>query len=116
MDWQPIVAGAAMIPTVALVLWAAFFDPKPQLFKSKDIYVTIGEYQQYETADSIDCLWHDYSLVGECGFCGCDDAPIVIKSDPCRKAKCKWCAELDNLNYHLRHNGVRRLRGYIYRS
>ena len=66
------------------------------------------EYEEYETAARIAEIWNDGNAVGLCEFCGMDDAPIFKLWDG--KHKCKWCAELNNLNYHLEHHGVRRLR------
>lgn len=69
-------------------------------------------YVEYSTAPSIADLWYDHTVVGRCGRCGMDDSPIVVGNQPSHymyvSPKCKWCAERDNLNYHLKHNGSRR--------
>jgi len=100
-----VLAGLA-VWAMGMFLWATLTDDC-----SDDKLRQINAlYKQYETAPSIDAKWHDMSLVGLCGYCGMDDSPIVI-GDPdfdTHNAKCKWCAELDNLNYHLKFNGIRR--------
>jgi hypothetical protein len=68
----------------------------------------VQEYKEYSSADIIDRHWMNSDLIGLCGKCGCDDAPIVVH--PYQGAqKCKWCAEFDNITYHLKMNGIRRL-------
>lgn len=65
----------------------------------------VKEYVEYSTASLIALQWYDQESIGiECGYCGCSDAPIVFRNTP----KCKWCAEFDNITYHLKHNGTRR--------
>ncbi len=87
------------------------------------------EYKQYETAPVIADQWRSDPRVGLCDYCGLDDAPIVINhpddverhkedqqyadniayTNVSLRAKCKWCAEKDNLDYHLKYNGERRM-------
>lgn len=73
--------------------WRTFFTARPPT-TSKPAYIL------YETAQSIADKWHDLKLVGTCGVCGMDDAPIVVTWSG--TDKCKWCAELDNLTHHLK--------------
>lgn len=90
-------------------------------------------YVTYETHSSIADVWYDRSLVGECSKCGLDDAPLIVPSgavkdssgrymlnehvaiysgdgqvinNPWMDLKCKWCAEKDNINYHLKYKNV----------
>lgn len=76
------------------------------------------EYKEYETAPAIEDKWRDSTVIGLCGHCGLDDAPIVIPEketglrlfsgeEVISRAKCKWCAEKDNLDYHLKYKGSR---------
>jgi len=66
------------------------------------------EYKEYSTAQQIDEKWMDANLIGrKCFFCGCSDAQIVMETY-IGQPKCKWCAEFDNICYHLKMNGVRR--------
>lgn len=66
------------------------------------------EYKEYETAPAIADKWHDNSVIGLCHGCKMPDVPLVlVAQDSSSSNKCKWCAELDNLNYHLKYNGER---------
>jgi len=90
-------------------------DPEPLQFEAPEFDSVGGKkptrgrrsYVLYETADSIAEKWNDESLIGYCEYCGMADSPIVIprKDNSDTKAKCKWCAELDNLTWHIKYNG-----------
>lgn len=67
------------------------------------------EYKQYETAELIQQNWNEPAAIGDtCTICHLNDAPIVWRAKD-GTLKCKWCAEKDNLDYHLNYNGERRL-------
>lgn len=66
----------------------------------------LERYKEYETAPTIDKVWFDHKAIGTCDICGLSDCPVVKMSSGV--TKCKWCAELDNITYHLRYNGTRR--------
>lgn len=86
------------------------------------------EYKMYESHFSD--IWYDSTKIGLCGDCGMDDSPIAYGGAPAgttktaiiaainelkdadfhQVARCLYCAELSNLNYHLRYNGTRRFR------
>lgn len=68
----------------------------------------VEAYTEYESAPLIAERWHEQKLVGVCKKCGGDDAPIISTNIE-GNDRCKWCAELENLSYHLRYNGTRRL-------
>jgi|KBSMisStaDraftv2_1062788.scaffolds.fasta_scaffold144966_1 hypothetical protein len=97
---------ACWVIVIGYGLYVLVLEP---IFTTQREIVLEGEYKQYETAPSIDKKWSDSKLVDVCNKCGMDDAEIVIVGDTTGN-KCKWCAELDNINYHLKYNGVRRFR------
>lgn len=70
------------------------------------------EYVEYESARLLARLWNDPDAIGECSTCGMDDAPILTNKWTSKfvVVECKWCRELNDLNYHLEHKGTRRLR------
>lgn len=68
----------------------------------------VEAYTEYVSAKLIAEGWHEQKLVGVCKKCGGDDAAIISTNIE-GNDRCKWCAELENLSYHLRYNGTRRL-------
>lgn len=133
MNVATIVFIVSIIIGTSLALSFIFENLFERINKEKESLLP-PPYVQYETAESISKKWHDHNLIGLCMECGLSDAPLVIdrrilpESDPegliasyrsLRSymgapshvlTKCKWCAELDNITYHLRCNGVRRLK------
>lgn len=110
MNSVDVVNISALICLICFILWWLMPELKIAL-KPKEF----PEYKQYETAKSIDERWSNEALIGECNVCGCDDCPIVIGGSDgfgisLSGPKCKWCAERDNLIYHLSTNGTRRFK------
>ena len=68
----------------------------------------VEEYKEYESALALASGWFS-PTVDLCTECGCDDAP-TFDMYLYGVRKCKWCAEFANITYHLRFNGVRRLK------
>lgn len=66
-----------------------------------------GDYTEYESAKAIADAWYDQKLAGVCRTCGGDDAPLIHTAIEGNE-RCKWCAEFENITYHLRYNGTRR--------
>lgn len=97
------------LPAIAILLYRQTDNFKRR--QEPEIVVPPEKYVQYETANIIDAHWHDEKRIDRCEKCGMDDAPIVIGHTNRKRKKCKWCAELDSINFHLAHHGVRRLGG-----
>lgn len=114
MFWvMDVVIVVMTVSVVSLVLWEIRKDTRAKRVQ----YIEIGPYQEYETAPSINERWQDEERIGwPCNYCGLDDCSIVTGHPVLDDAffisisgpKCKWCAELHNINMHLATHGVRR--------
>lgn len=113
MDWFYTVVG--IIGALGLL---AFMFKMPYLLDNIHLAreaADIRPYKEYETPSIIARDWHNSKFNGVCGKCGMDDCPILVNrydswSFYIGPPKCKWCAELDNINRHLATHGVRRLK------
>lgn len=117
MDWFFYIVGG--IGALGLL---AFMFRMPYLLnniRTSAEIVDLKPYEEYESAAVINERWHDEQRIGwPCNYCGMDDCPIVLGHPGLDNSffirlggpKCKWCAELSNINYHLATHGVRRLK------
>lgn len=72
-------------------------------------YIAVAEeYEEYESCEALQELWHQPANGEKCDVCGMSDCPVETMWSGV--TKCKWCWELDNLTYHLLHHGVRRMK------
>lgn len=89
---------------VGLAVWAAYrmWPRKPK----RGLVPTSPDYKMYETAPAIADLWHNTEKISKCGDCKLADQPIVTSGFNIgftfTPARCKYCAEFNNLTHHLK--------------
>lgn len=97
---------------VATFLLTAIYLTTKDKPRNENREIIFKDYEEYSSCKTLADRWFNSDLVGECGVCGMDDAPITLPRSEGTigflpyTEKCRYCQELANITYHLKHKSV----------